>query len=95
MVLRFRSHSGAILLVCSIFKLGKFLRLKMQEYQTLEAKVSIQETTMRVYILNLITIGLSNFKNGMQRMEIQVCNRYPEPQVMVAAGLTNIVLSKR
>ena len=69
--------------------------LKMLEYQTLEAKVSIQEMIMPVSLLNQTMIGPSNFKNGMQPMEILGFNHYLGKLVMEAEGLTNIALLRR
>jgi hypothetical protein len=62
----------------------------MREYLTLEAKVSIQEMIMPVFLLSQIMIELSNFKNGMQQMVIQGFNHYLELQVMGTAGLISI-----
>jgi hypothetical protein len=62
----------------------------MHEFLTLEAKVSIQEMIMPVFLLSQIMIELSNFKNGMRLMVIQGFNRYLEQQVMGTAGLTSI-----
>ena len=62
----------------------------MREYLTLEAKVSIQEMIMPVFLLSQIMIELSNFKNGMQLMVIQGFNHYLELQVMGTAGLISI-----
>jgi hypothetical protein len=67
----------------------------MLEYQTLEAKVSIQEMIMPVSLLNQTMIEPSNFKNGMQPMEIQGFNRYLDKLVMEAEELTNIALLRR
>jgi hypothetical protein len=62
----------------------------MRECLTLEAKVSIQEMIMPVFLLSQIMIELSNFKNGMQLMVIQGFNHSLEQQVMVTAELTSI-----
>jgi uncharacterized protein YebE (UPF0316 family) len=93
--LRFRWLSGEILLVFSTFKWDKFLLLKMLEYQTLEAKVSIQEMIMLVFLLSQIMIELSNFKNGMQPMEIQVFSPYLDKLAMEMEELISIALLRR
>ena len=62
----------------------------MHECLTLEAKVSIQEMIMPVFLLSQIMIELSNFKNGMRLMVIQGFNHYLELQVMGTAGLISI-----
>jgi hypothetical protein len=71
------------------------LLLKMLESQTLEAKVSIQEMIMLVFLLSQIMIELSNFKNGMQLMEIQVFSPYLDKLVMETEELISIALLRR
>jgi hypothetical protein len=67
----------------------------MLESQTLEAKVSIQEMIMLVFLLSQIMIELSNFKNGMQLMEIQVFSPYLDKLVMETEELISIALLRR
>jgi hypothetical protein len=67
----------------------------MLESQTLEAKVSIQEMIMLVFLLSQIMIELSNFKNGMQLMEIQVFSPYLDKLVMETGELISIALLRR
>ena len=67
----------------------------MLESQTLEAKVSIQEMIMLVFLLSRIMIELSNFKNGMQPMEIQVFSPYPDKLAMEMEELISIALLRR
>jgi hypothetical protein len=71
------------------------LPLKMLVYLTLEAKVSIQEMIMLVFLLSQIMIELSNFKNGMQPMEILVFSPYPDKLVMETEELISIALLRR
>jgi hypothetical protein len=67
----------------------------MLESQTLEVKVSIQEMIMLVFLLSQIMIELSNFKNGMQLMEIQVFSPYLDKLVMETGELISIALLRR
>jgi hypothetical protein len=67
----------------------------MLESLTLGAKVSIQEMIMLVFLLSQIMIELSNFKNGMLPMEIQVFSPYPDKLVMETEELTSIALLRR
>ena len=69
--------------------------LKMLVYLTLEAKVSIQEMIMPVFLSSQIMIELSNFKNGMQPMEIQDFSPYPDQLVMETEELISIALLRR
>jgi hypothetical protein len=67
----------------------------MLVFQTLEAKVSIQEMIMPVFLLSQIMIELSNFKNGMLPMEIQAFSPYLDKLVMETVELTSIALLRR
>ena len=69
--------------------------LKMRECQTLEARVSIQVMITPVYLLSQIMIELSNFKNGMQPMEIQDFSPYLDKLVMETEELISIALLRR
>ena len=67
------------------------MQLKMRECQISEARVSIQVMITPVYLLSQIMIELSNFKNGMRPMVIQVSSHYLGPLGMGMVGLTSIV----
>jgi hypothetical protein len=67
----------------------------MLVFQTLGGKVSIQEMIMLVFLLSQIMIELSNFKNGMLPMEIQVFSPYPDKLAMEMEELISIALLRR
>jgi hypothetical protein len=67
----------------------------MLVYLTLVAKVSIQEMIMLVFLLSQIMIELSNFKNGMLPMEIQVFSLYLDKLEMETEELISIALLRR
>ena len=67
----------------------------MHEFLTLEAKASIQEMIMPVFLLSQIMIELSNFKNGMLPMEIQDFSPYLDQLVMETEELISIALLRK